>query len=234
YEKDSMSTEITEHDIDIEGMSIIRINKIKTNNYKAVYNAISGLVLPVSAMDIRKVQKVWSTIKSGGEIKVKITENLDELRNDEMVIAVGSERTVQYVYQTKSEMIQNYFKIVDEANSQLIALLNKQTIANSEHFPIYAFSSICPELENTETYRKRQLDKIIDNISRIKACKSEAVSIDEILKETKEYKVANTIMYCVLNDTISLKQLRDYLTTPGHKIDTQYRRLLCLYDYLSY
>ncbi|HFO2892784.1 TPA: SIR2 family protein, partial [Escherichia coli] len=28
YEKDSMSTEITEHDIDIEGMSIIRINKI--------------------------------------------------------------------------------------------------------------------------------------------------------------------------------------------------------------
>ncbi|EEZ9849712.1 SIR2 family protein [Escherichia coli O21] len=234
YEKDSMSTEITEHDIDIEGMSIIRINKIKTNNYKAVYDAISGLVLPVSAMDIRKVQKVWSTIKSGGEIKVKITENLDELRNDEMVIAVGSERTVQYVYQTKSEMIQNYFKIVDEANSQLIALLNKQTIANSEHFPIYAFSSICPELENTETYRKRQLDKIIGNLSRIKTCKSEAVSIDEILKETKEYKVANTIMYCVLNDTISLKQLRDYLTKPGHKIDTQYRRLLCLYDYLSY
>ncbi|MDI8993088.1 hypothetical protein MJI20_30195, partial [Salmonella enterica subsp. enterica serovar Anatum] len=44
--------------------------------------------------------------------------NLDELRNDEMVIAVGSERTVQYVYQTKSEMIQNYFKIVDEANGK--------------------------------------------------------------------------------------------------------------------
>lgn len=234
YEKGSTSKEITEHDIDIEGMSIIRINKIKTDNYKAVYDAISNLVLPVSAMDIRKVQKVWSTIRSGGEIKVKITENLDELRNDEMVIAVGSEKTVQYVYQTKSEMMKNYFKIIEEANTQLIALLNKQTISNSEHFPIYAFSFICPELENVETYKSRQLDKIIDCLPRIAACASNAKSINDILSTTKAYKVANTIMYCVLNDTISIKSLREYLTRPGHKIDTSYRRLLCLYDFLSY
>lgn len=234
YEKGNMSTVISEHDINIEGLSIIRINKIKTDNYKAVYDAISNLVLPVSAMDIRKVQKVWSTIKSGGEIKVKITENLDELRNEEMVIAVGSERTVTYEYQTKSEMMQNYFKIVDEANTQLIALLNKQTIANHEHFPIYAFSFICPELENTQLYKERQLDKIISQLARIKACKCDATTIEEILETTKEYKVPNTIMYCVLNNTISLAQLRQYLTSKPHKIDTHYRRLLCLYDYLSY
>ncbi|HCX5230478.1 TPA: SIR2 family protein, partial [Escherichia coli] len=205
-----------------------------TDNYKAVYDAISNLILPVSAMDIRKVQKVWNTIKSGGEIKVKITENLDELRNEEMVIAVGSERTVTYEYQTKSEMIQNYFKIVDEANAQLIALLNKQTITNHEHFPIYAFSSVCPELENVQLYKDRQLDKIINQLTRIKACKCDATTIDEILETTKEYKVANTIMYCVLNDTISLAQLRKYLISISHKIDTHYRKLLCLYDFLSY
>ncbi|MFH7099294.1 SIR2 family protein, partial [Klebsiella pneumoniae] len=66
-------------------------------------------------MDIRKVQKVWNTIKSGGEIKVNITENIDELKNEDMVLAVGSEKTVKYEFQTKTEMIQNYFKIVDEA-----------------------------------------------------------------------------------------------------------------------
>ncbi|QMA49994.1 SIR2 family protein [Escherichia coli] len=234
YDEGNMSTTISEHDINIEGLSIIRINKIKTDNYKAVYDAISNLILPVSAMDIRKVQKVWNTIKSGGEIKVKITENLDELRNEEMVIAVGSERTVTYEYQTKSEMIQNYFKIVDEANAQLIALLNKQTITNHEHFPIYAFSSVCPELENVQLYKDRQLDKIINQLTRIKACKCDATTIDEILETTKEYKVANTIMYCVLNDTISLAQLRKYLISISHKIDTHYRKLLCLYDFLSY
>ncbi|MDI5811428.1 hypothetical protein MJM95_31870, partial [Salmonella enterica subsp. enterica serovar Anatum] len=59
----------------------------------------------------------------------------------------------------------------------------------------------CVGIQNEQLVHHDIIDAI-DNISRIKACKSEAVSIDEILKETKEYKVANTIMYCVLNDTI--------------------------------
>jgi len=234
YDPGNDSTVISEHDINIEGLSIIRINKIKTDNFKAVYDAISSLVLPVSAMDIRKVQKVWNTIKSGGEIKVKITENLDELSNDEMVIAVGSERTVQYEFQTKSEMMQNYFKIVEEANSQLVSLLNKQTIANHEHFPIYAFSSICAELDNSDIYKSRQLEKIIKQLPRMRACASKFDDISDILKNTKEYKVPNTIMYCVLNDTISLKQLKEYLVSNSYKVDTHYRKLLCLYDYLSF
>ncbi|TDA74596.1 SIR2 family protein, partial [Klebsiella pneumoniae] len=161
YAPDNQSIEITEHDIDIEGMATIRINKIKTDNYTAIYDALSKLVLPVSAMDIRKVQKVWNTIKSGGEIKVNITENIDELKNEDMVLAVGSEKTVKYEFQTKTEMIQNYFKIVDEANSQLISLLNKQVISTRERFPIFAFSSICENLINVDKYKSRQIDKII-------------------------------------------------------------------------
>ncbi|EPV5046919.1 SIR2 family protein [Cronobacter malonaticus] len=235
YEKDNQSTFISEHDINIEGLSIIRINKIKTDNYKAVYDAISNLVLPVSAMDIRKVQKVWNTIKSGGEIKVKITENLDELRNEEMVIAVGSEKTVRYEYQTKSEMLQNYFKIIAEANSQLIALLNKQTINNKEHFPIYAFSSICPELENTDVAKERQLDKIVSQINRSRAdCRSDFTSIADVIANTAQWKVASTIACCVLDDNISLEELKTYLISISNNVNTEYRQLLCLYDYLVY
>ncbi|MEJ4046916.1 SIR2 family protein [Erwinia sp. SLM-02] len=234
YEEGNMSTTISEHDINIEGLSIIRINKIKTDNYKAVYEAISNLVLPVSAMDIRKVQKVWNTIKSGGEIKVKITENLDELRNEEMVIAVGSEKTVQYVYQTKSEMLQNYFKIVEEANAQLIVLLNKQTIGNHEHFPFYAYSSICPDLENIPIAKDRQLDKIVSQIERSRAvCRSDFTSIEDVLDQTPAWKVAGTIACCVFDDNINIDQLKKYLLANSHNVNTGYRQLLCLYDFLA-
>lgn len=81
YEAGSDSTDIAEHDIDLEGFSsTIRINKIKTDNFAAVYEAISGLTLPVTAMDVRKVQNIVKEIFAGGEIKVTITEDLDTLK----------------------------------------------------------------------------------------------------------------------------------------------------------
>ncbi|MGR7116273.1 SIR2 family protein [Klebsiella aerogenes] len=235
YAPDNQSIEITEHDIDIEGMATIRINKIKTDNYTAIYDALSKLVLPVSAMDIRKVQKVWNTIKSGGEIKVNITENIDELKNEDMVLAVGSEKTVKYEFQTKTEMIQNYFKIVDEANSQLISLLNKQVISTRERFPIFAFSSICENLINVDKYKSRQIDKIIDDLKRyVRDCENNYTSITDITNNLADWKVIGGIMYAVMEDNISLSELKKYLEDNAGRCDTDFRKLLCLYDYLAY
>lgn len=235
YSPNEDSTEISEHDIDIEGMTTIRINKIKTDNYLEIYNALSNLVLPVSAMDIRKVQKVWNTIKSGGEIRVNITENLDELKNEDMVIAVGSEKTVKYEFQTKTEMIQNYFKIVDEANAQLISLLNKQKLISSEHFPIYAFSSICNNLENIDSYKNKQLTKLLSLLKGYeKNCKNEFKTINDIVTNLTEWKQVGAIIYGVLDDNISLTDLKKYLIDNAGRCDTDYRKLLCLYDYLAY
>ncbi|HIC9076734.1 TPA: SIR2 family protein [Klebsiella aerogenes] len=235
YAPDNQSIEITEHDIDIEGMATIRINKIKTDNYTAIYDALSKLVLPVSAMDIRKVQKVWNTIKSGGEIKVNITENIDELKNEDMVLAVGSEKTVKYEFQTKTEMIQNYFKIVDEANSQLISLLNKQVISTRERFPIFAFSSICENLINVDNYKSRQIDKIIDDLKKyVRDCENNHTSITDITNNLADWKVIGGIMYAVMEDNISLSELKKYLEDNAGRCDTDFRKLLCLYDYLAY
>ncbi|HBL7232741.1 SIR2 family protein [Serratia marcescens] len=237
YAPEIDSTEISEHDIDIEGMATIRINKIKTDNYMAIYDALSNLVLPVSAMDIRKVQKVWNTIKSGGEIKVNITENLDELKNEDMVIAVGSEKTVKYEYQTKNEMIQNYFKIVDEANIQLISLLNKQKVTSSEYFPIYAFSSICNRLNNVKEYKNRQLAKLISLLKSKdyeKNHKNTYLKIDDIIANLTEWKHVGAIIYGVLDDNIKIEDLKNYLMKTSGQSNTEYRKLLCLYDYLSY
>ncbi|HMG67290.1 MAG TPA: SIR2 family protein [Chitinophagaceae bacterium] len=86
YEKGLMSENITEHDIDMEGFSTIRINKIKTDNFTVIYQALSNLQLPISALDIRKVQRIVKEIYSGGNIAVKITEDLDDLKNSEKIL----------------------------------------------------------------------------------------------------------------------------------------------------
>lgn len=237
YASGDDTVKISEHDIDIEGMATIRINKIKTDNYKGIYDALSNLVLPVSAMDIRKVQKVWNTIKSGGEIKVNITENLDALKNEDMVIAVGSEKTVKYEFQTKNEMIQNYFKIVDEANIQLISLLNKQKIISSEHFPIYAFSSICDKLNNIEEYKERQIIKLLSLLKAKdyeKNHKNTYLTIADIIANLNDWKHVGAIIYGVLDNNIELEDLKTYLMKESGRCDTDYRKLLCLYDYLSH
>jgi hypothetical protein len=90
HQKDSISEEIREHDIDIEGFGTIRINKRKTDNYEIIYKSLSNLHLSVSAMDVRKVQDVFKEIKTGGEIKVGITDDLETLKNGEKVLAIGS------------------------------------------------------------------------------------------------------------------------------------------------
>lgn len=90
YDPSSNSQEIIEHDIDMEGFSTIRINKIKTDNFTAIYEALSNLQLPISALDVRKVQDIVREIYSGGNISVKITEDLDTVKNSERILAIGT------------------------------------------------------------------------------------------------------------------------------------------------
>lgn len=110
HDSESESEEITDHDIDIEGFPTIRINKIRTNNFTSIYKAISDLALPISAMDIRKVQSIVKEIYAGGDIKVKITEDLDTLKNNEKILAIGSSKSISYQYMTAQETANNYFE----------------------------------------------------------------------------------------------------------------------------
>ncbi|EBQ9566644.1 SIR2 family protein [Salmonella enterica subsp. enterica serovar Stanleyville] len=235
YEKDSRSTTISEHDIYIGNATTIRINKIKTDDYASIYKSLSDLILPVSAMDIRKVQKVWNEIKSGGEIEVKITEDLDQLKNGQMVLAVGSHKRVKYEFQTKPEMMQDYFKIVEEANKQLIILLNKQKIQSSQFFPIFAFSEICPELDNIELYKDQQRRKLADHFERTSAnnCNNTHSTISEIIEDkTLSFsKKDDCIFNSYYQNKIKTEDVKAFLVNFEDKNSTSYRRLLCLYDF---
>lgn len=237
YEAGSESIEVFEHDIDIEGFPTIRINKLKTDNFSALYQALSNLVLPVSAMDVRKVQNVVREIYFGGSIEVSITEDLDKLKNSDKVLVVGSKNTIKYEFQTISEMMANYFQIIEESNGQLLTLINKQRIQSSQYFPIYAFSTICKEINNVEELKQRQKDKIESLIKNVPcSCKgmhTTPQSVVEDLTISQTYK-ALEIIYAIIEGNMDLTSVEEYLRNFENKRTTDYRRMLCAYDLKKY
>ncbi|MBL4650281.1 MAG: SIR2 family protein [Aureispira sp.] len=238
YEENSTSDEIVEHDIDLEGFSTIRINKLKTDNFIPIYTALSNLQLSVSAMDIRKVQEIVKEIYSGGEIKVSITDNLDEVSNDEKILAIGSVNTIKYVYQNKSEMISNYFQIIDESNSQVLNLIDKYSIQKQQFFPIYGFSKINENIQNIANLKKQQenkLDSILNSTFHNKFSNShdsiELINNDEKIASSSKI---DALVWSIMNNSINLSEVRSYLEEFFNKKETAYRKLLCAYDYKKY
>ncbi|SHI72881.1 SIR2 family protein [Halodesulfovibrio aestuarii] len=235
YQTGSDSTEIVDHDIVINENVTVRINKIKTDNYVAVYDAVSSLELPVSAMDIRKVQKVWKKIVTGGSISVKITEDIDSLQNGDLVLAVGSEKTISYEYQNLAEMMANYFEIIEEDNRALLRVINKQRINSNQYFPIYAFGEICHEIERLDELQLQQQNKLKSKINSIpRRHQMEFHSISDIFESdaiTASQKEV-VILWNYYKENISSEDLKGYLLQYSGKLkSTNYKFLLCAYDF---
>ncbi|MEZ9723496.1 SIR2 family protein, partial [Vibrio splendidus] len=237
YDPDSESVETGEHDIDMQGFATIRINKIKTNNFTAIYDALANLSLPVSAMDVRKVQNIVKEIYAGGSIKVNITEDLDSINNSDKIIAIGSVKTITYSFQTTSEMMSNYFDIVEESNSQLLELIDKHRIQVSQYFPMFAFSEICPSLECAEKLKAQQVEKIEGLMKRCPSCAKvghtsiAAIEADECISATNQYYA---IAWSTFNRDLELEEVEAYLREIEDKDDTNYRAILCTYDLVKY
>lgn len=53
YEIGAISTEVNDFGIDLGNNEIIQVNKIKTDNFTTIYQALSDLLLPISVMDIK-------------------------------------------------------------------------------------------------------------------------------------------------------------------------------------
>lgn len=239
YDEGSKNTEITEHDIDVDihGEHIIRINKLKTDNFIEIYDALANLKLPVSAMDIRKVQSVFQEIVEGGQIQVSITENLEDLKNSDKVLAIGSKKTITYTFQTTSEMMVNYFKIMEEENEQLILLINKQRIQSQQFFPVFGFSKICKNIQQVEKLKQQQKDKIdllIKNAPKV--CKGNHNTPYSVLNDNdvrQTYKCTE-IICSIMSGMMDLNSVKDYLIEFEDKNTTEYRKILCAYDLKNY
>lgn len=237
FDASSQSDETTEHDIDLEGFSTIRINKIKTDNYTAIYDGLAELMLPISAMDIRKVQSIVKEIYAGGSINVKITEDLDSMDNADRILAIGSSKTISYQYQTATETIIGYFNLIEEANVQAIELIDKYKIQSTQFFPIFGFATIFTKLKTAEKLKQQQRDKLLAAFSATPpACRTDYTSITEIIDDAvitasnKHY----AILYSFLSGNITLEDCGSYLHGYENKNATYYRKLLCAYDYKLY
>jgi len=190
-------------------------------------------------MDVRKVQSIVKEIYAGGSIKVNITEDLDSIENSDKIIAIGSEKTISYQFQTSSEMMINYFDIIEESNKQLLKLINKMNISKTQWFPIFAFSNICNEIEASETLKEQQITKISNYIETINLqCESEHTLIQDILNDdsiTHTNKL-NAIFWSIFNKKVTLEDAKHFMITMESKTKstTQYRRILCLYDFMKY
>ena len=235
HDTGSRNQEVVEHDIDVDN-TVIRINKLKTDDFKTIYDCIAGLTLPISAMDIRKVQTVVKEICEGGSIKVSITENLYELDNSDKVLVIGSKKTITYEYMNLSEMMANYFQIIEEENEQLLRLLNKQTVQSSQYFPIFAFSKICKALERVDELKEQQISKIQHIVNdECYNCKGTHHTPESVLSDdsiARTYKVIEMVR-SIMSGAMDLDLMKEYLISYKDKKSTDYRKLLCAYDLKS-
>ncbi len=234
-------TLVTEYDIKLENFPLIRINKVKTDNFSEIYNAISELHLPISAMDIRKVENIVKEIHEGGKIEVHITEDLDDLSNSDKVLAIGTKNTITYEYQTSNEMMKNYFEILDESNSQLLSLIDKMNISSSQYFPIFGFSLLNHGIQSATRLKQQQEENISSALERVDNRISTqfitgSTNVNNILQDENisNTNKDNAILYAVMNDFLDLDDLENYLRGYTDKNSTNYRRLLCAYDIKRY
>jgi len=254
HEKNSSSRDVIEHDIDlpINGSSTtIRINKIKTNNFLNIYQEISNLTLPISVMDVRKVQSILKKIVEGdaAELCVKFSEDFDKEDNSNMVIAIHKKtddletKTIVNNISSQRHFIQNYFDIIDNKKFNDIGWLDgKDVFINHKHyFPIFGFNQVNKELNKFNEISENQLKKLKHKLAAIKTNNKlknkRYTTIKGILKDqniSKSYKY-DAIFYYVNNSQIDIDQLECYLKDNiGDETITEHRMLLCLYDFLKY
>lgn len=234
----SDSLEIIPHHIEIEGSGLISINKIVTDDFLSIYKGMANLHLPVSVMDIRKAESVFGKIKEGGEIKVKLVGDLDSLSNDELVLAVGSVKSIKIHMQTPQEMMENYFDIISTRESELISLLDRfPTINSRSYFPAYGFSKISTGVKCLTRLKKNQ--KILLDRFYAKITASHSIvetTIEDIYDKYSEThsKMLNIIFYNAYSRNITTEDLERHVRECKDKKLTEYKKLLALYDYLVY
>ena len=229
---------IIEHDIVLNDGLTIRINKIHTDNYSAIYNSISDLQLPITALDIRKVQNIVKDIYAGGDIKVNITEDLDTLKNGDKILAIGSSKTISYQFATSRELIASYFKIIDESNYQFLNLIDKILISETQYFPIYGFAKINSNISCANRLKMQQNTNLKEYFKKFPASLKKVHStVGAIYNDTSigvTYKV-QTISWNTYQNNIPLDEIDKYFRMGQvDYTDTNIRKLLSLYDYLKY
>ncbi len=234
YDKDSINEDVVEHDIELESNVRICINKLKTDKFSAIYNAIENLSLPVSVMDIRKVQNIVKEIYEGGNIKVTITDDLEGLPNSEKILAIGKKENI-YIHKDANDMMMEYFDIIENKISGIIKGIDKLHISSTQFFPAFGFHTVCSEVNDLPKLKKQQKSKLETIFKNHKErCHSEVKSIKDVQEQILTSLLNTEIAYYIYKGNIDLDEAKQYIMGFGDKKSTDYRRLVTVYDYKKY
>lgn len=240
HKKGSSNTTINEHDIEIDSSTVIRVNKIKTDDFVSIYNCIEKLQLPISVMDVRRVQNVAHGICIGASsIKVQIHENIDTLDNNDKVLYIGHKSEVIHVI--PQDLIYQYFEIINDKKNQLVEILNKQPIKSNEFFPIFGFSKISNKIIEIQKLKDQQIKKLrtyarLQEQSRVPYTTHLTVKNflddDSIVHSNKLVEIVRS----TLLGNLDLANLKEFIQSNDPLLDdrTNRRRLLCAYDIMEF
>ena len=137
---------------------------------------------------------------------------------------------------TEQEMNDNYFKIIEEANVQLLSLIDKLSINSSQYFPMFGFDKINPRIKNSAQLKDNQINNIENTLKNIPDLfkknhnKIEDIFNDDTIANSNK---AKAILWETMNDNISLDDIEEYLRKSDLKT-TDDKRLLCAYDMKRY
>ena len=133
--------------------------------------------------------------------------------------------------------MEGYFDIIDEWNFQIINLIEQYNIASNQYFPAYAFAKINENVGSLNMLKDQQVRKLQEIRESVKeCCKVNNCTLDDIF-ENKEISPSykhHAIIWAILEDKIDLCTIEEYLRGYEDKTTTDYRRILCAYDYKKY
>lgn len=252
----SNNTEVSDSGNTLEGGIHLSFKKIRTNNYIAIYEAIKKQPYAIESGILRLVddlmQRVFidSTNQEDAQVINYFANDIKDKSLDNVNI-LGAIRNTKHDYIIKDKpvnvsqdyFIENYFKILDNKNIETIKLINslKPKIAKKSHFPIFGFNTIISKSEiqlNRVNDIKNIQEKILDSFrQKCKPITKTYHSIESILedKDISSSSKEGCIFLNIWMENINIISLENYLRNHnGDKKNTEYRRLITLYDYMKY
>lgn len=242
FEAKSNNQDVVEHDISLNSQNMVRINKIKTDDFTSLYKAISNISLPISAMDIRRVESIVRNIKIADEsaIKVQIQQGIEALTNSDKILFIGAEKSISYKFHTLTEILEHYFEIIQTKNIAILDLINQQKINQTQWIAVYGFNSIGAPINDFDKYRAQQDKKLQDYISNIeeryKTSEINFTKIEQNVEISNSNKI-KAIIWTILNNQVDLNYVEDYVINYQQQSGcnkTDYRKIICAYDYKKY
>ncbi len=242
FERKSNNQDVVEHDVSLNPQNIVRINKIKTDDFTTIYEAISNISLPISAMDIRRVESIVRNIKIADEsaIKVQIQQGTEGLTNSDKILFIGAEKSISYKFHTLTEILEHYFEIIQTKNIAILDLINQQKINQTQWIAVYGFNYIGAPITDFDKYRAQQDKKLQDYISNIEdRYQTSEINITKI-EENEEISNSNkikAIIWTILKNQVDLNYVEEYIRKYQLRPEcnkTEYRKIICAYDYKKY